>query len=113
MLVSVFALTIFLAFLFYFNRYTPPCHWETGAHPSLTRVLLLQLCVRLHRRVRVYLDSLAFEGPFDIHARMMVFKVSPVIPTHALSLAMLFLIGIFGLVSQVRSSLPLTSFLCG
>jgi hypothetical protein len=45
----------------------------------------------------------------DIHSSMIIFKISPVIPTHALWLAMLLLIGIFGLTSQVRSSLPLFS----
>lgn len=44
--------------------------------------------------------------PLDIHSSMIIFKISPVIPTHALWLAMLLLIGIFGLISQVRSSLP-------
>jgi hypothetical protein len=62
-LVSVPPLIIFREFPFYSNRYSPPCNWKTGAHSPLSRVLLLQLCVRLHRRVRVYyLDSLAFEG---------------------------------------------------
>jgi hypothetical protein len=61
-LVSVLLLPNFRAFLFYSNRYTPPCNWKTGAHSSLSRVLLLQLCVRLHRRVRIYPGSLAFEG---------------------------------------------------
>src|SRR5713226_2571701 len=36
---------------------------------------------------------------------MILSKTSPVIPTHVLWLAILFLIGIFGLTSQVRSSL--------
>ena len=40
---------------------------------------------------------------------MIIFKITPVVPTHALWLAMLLLIGIFGLISQVRSYLSFFS----
>ena len=43
--------------------------------------------------------------PLDTYSSMIIFKISPVIPTHARWLAMLLLIGIFGLTSQVCSSL--------
>ena len=49
-------------------------------------------------------------NPLDIHFSMVIFKISPVIPTHVVWLAMLLLIGILGLISQVCSSLLRRSY---
>ena len=43
------------------------------------------------------------EGPSDIRFSMVIFKIYPVIPMDTLWFAMLFLIGILGLIAQVCS----------
>jgi hypothetical protein len=43
------------------------------------------------------------KGPPDIRFSMVIFKIPPVIPTDTLWFAMLFLIGILGLIAQVCS----------
>lgn len=45
----------------------------------------------------------------DTHPSMVLFKITPVIPTNFLWFAMLLLIGILGLISQVRPSVPSSS----
>jgi hypothetical protein len=45
----------------------------------------------------------------DTHSSMVLFKTSPVIPTNVTWLAMLLLIGILGMISQVRSPLSPSS----
>jgi hypothetical protein len=43
------------------------------------------------------------DSPLGTHTSMIVFKVHPVIPARGLWLLMMFLIGFFGLIAQVRS----------
>ncbi len=49
------------------------------------------------------------DGPLGTPSSMIVFKVHPVVPTRALWLFMMFLIGLFGLIAQVCSSTPSSS----
>jgi hypothetical protein len=52
------------------------------------------------------LNSLVLKEALTLTLSMVLFKTSPVVPTNVTWLAMLLLIGILGLASQVRSSLP-------
>jgi hypothetical protein len=61
--------------------------------------------IDFHNSVRSALCWLRFsDGSLGTHSSMIVFKVHPVVPTRALWLFMMFLIGLFGLIAQVCSS---------
>ncbi len=98
-----------------------PCNWKTSTHSPFSYILRFAMCARFYIRVcRTKIPSLTFfasqcvlgstlgyavpkspKGPLNAYFRMILFKVPLVIPTHVLWLAMLFVVGILGLIGQV------------
>jgi hypothetical protein len=82
------------------HRHLPPCNWKTGPFASFPFIFLLTISHIFYNWV---CSSLPVGGTFDaIHLSMIAFKIPPVIPTRVLWFAMLFLIGILGLIALVR-----------
>ena len=97
------------------QRHTPPCDWEARKRicKSTPCQRLLPFAMRVDLNYKVCSPSPPVSLPGDPligNPSMIIFKVSPVIPTNVLGLVIMFFIGTFGLIAQVCSSI---SFLSG
>ncbi len=89
------------------RSYRPPCDWKTSTHFPFSYVLRLAMCVRFN--IRVCFPRSSSQELLNAHSRMILFKVPLVIPTRALWLVLLFVVGILGFTGQVCH--PLSVFL--
>ena len=90
-----------------YRSHGSPCDWKTNTHSPFSYSLSFAVCSGFYIRVcRAKIP----EEPLNTYFRMVLFKVPLVIPTHVLWLAMVFVVGILGLIGQVcHPTGPLTT----
>lgn len=92
------------------QRHTPPCDREARKRVCKStpcqRLLLFAMRVDLNYKVCSPSPLISSPGyPLIGNPSMIIFKVPPVIPTNVLGQVIMFFVGTFGLMAQVRSSI--------